>query len=237
MSVFRSLLMANAAVDPLKVPLTFTAEEAGSKVTLIPRNITLSGMHYRMGKSGLWLPYIANTAIGLPNIGDSCQFWNSEDRLGTSYNTTALFWGSGKVSASGNIQSLLNWRTDCPDRSFQYMFNAQSNLSDVSKLLLPATSVGVYSYQYMFERCRFETPPILPNITYYGTGGMAYMFINSSITSMRVGFTSWGDSANPFFKDWLSGVPSTGTFYKPSALPEEYGASRIPEGWTVVNID
>lgn len=237
MSVFRSLMMANAAVDPLTVPLTFTAEEAGATVTLILTGFTISGMHYRMGKSGAWLPYTAGTVIDLPNIGDSCQFWNSEDRLGTAYNTIARFRIVGRISASGNIQSLLNWRTDCPDRSFQYMFQAQSNLSDVSKLLLPATSVGVYSYQYMFDRCRFEVSPLLPDITYFGTGGMAYMFIDSSITSMRVGFTSWGEAANPFFKDWLSGVPSTGTFYKPSALPEEYGASRIPEGWTVVNID
>jgi hypothetical protein len=237
MSVFRSLLMANAAVDPLTVPLTFTAEEAASRVELVPTGLTLSGMHYRMGNSGLWMPYTAGTVLTLQNVGDSCQFWNSEDRLGTAYNTNLRIRITGRVSASGNIQSLLNWRTDCPDRSFQYMFQSQSGLSDVSKLLLPATSVGAYSYQYMLVGCSSNTAPTLPNITYYGTGGMAYMFVSSRVTSMRVGFTSWGDSANPFFKDWLSGVPSTGTFYKPSALPEEYGASRIPEGWTVVNID
>lgn len=248
MSMFRSLMMANAAVDPLKVPLTLTAEEAGATIAIHTYGgLAIPGMHYRMGKSGAWTPYTVGTVLALPNVGDSCQFWNSEDRLGTEYNTSARFTLAKKVSASGNIQSLLNWRKDCPDRSFQYMFYAQRSLSDISQLLMPATSVGTYAYSNIFTECRSSVSPHLPAFTNLGDGAMAYMFMNSTITTVRVGFTSWGGNpADHYFSGWLSGVPSNGIFYKPSALPEEfgivgvaesYGTNRIPEGWTVVNID
>jgi hypothetical protein len=62
----------------------------------------------------------------------------------------------------------------------------------------------------------------------------------STLEEVTVHFTDWGTSYDSTFNGWLSGVSPTGTFYKPSALPEEIGEaheSRIPTGWTVVNID
>ena len=54
----------------------------------------------------------------------------------------------------------------------------------------------------------------------------------SRIADIEVSFSSWDGN---FSGDWVSGVAASGTFTKPSALPEEYGTSRIPTGWTVVN--
>ena len=53
------------------------------------------------------------------------------------------------------------------------------------------------------------------------------------LSLIKVHFTAWGKQTSA----WVSNVPSTGTFYKPSALPDEFSGDRIPTGWTVVNID
>lgn len=54
----------------------------------------------------------------------------------------------------------------------------------------------------------------------------------SKLNEIHVKFTTWSNSGG-----WVNGVSSSGTFYKPSALPETYGTNYIPTGWTVVNID
>lgn len=234
MSVFRSLMMANAAVDPLKVPLTFTAEEAGSTVALNTVGTqTISSMHYRMGKSGAWMPYTAGTVIDLPNIGDSCQFWNGSKYLSDSSGKRANFKLTGKVGASGNIQSLLNWRTDgYPFGCFNHLFLSQSALTKMP--IIPAvTSMQAYYLNNAFHGtsiAKAEIPgmPLLESC-YYRT------FMScTKLKEIRVHFTEWHNTAT---NEWVSSVSPTGTFYKPSALPEEYGVSRIPTGWTVVNID
>ena len=54
----------------------------------------------------------------------------------------------------------------------------------------------------------------------------------TNLSLIKVYFTAWGAQTN----NWVTNVKSTGTFYKPTALPEEYGISKIPPDWTVVNI-
>lgn len=261
MSGFRRGMIANAtASDPmLKVPLTFTAEEAGATVALnVYGTCTIPGMHYRMGVAGDWMPYTAGTVLTLANIGDSCQFWNSAETLAiNAYNSNyAKFVIPKKMSASGNIMSLLNWREDCYDQCFFALFTG----AKITKApLLPATELATLCYDYMFSYCALIEPPKLPaTVLAYGCyrsmlascpaltkaptlpaeTSVDHCYNNmlngcSNLTEIRVHFTSWSDATY----QWVYGVTSTGTFYKPSALPEEYGESRIPEGWTVVNID
>lgn len=235
MSVFRSLMMANAAVDPLKQPLTFTAEEAGATVALnTVGTLTIPGMHYRMGKSGLWLPYTAGTVIDLPNIGDSCQFWNSDSTLSINGSNYANFLIPKKVSATGNIQSLLNWSNTLHEYCFCYLFYAAGNGGVTCTPYMPAKTLVKGCYYYMF----FYTPNLkkaefmAETLATQSCGGMFQSCW--SLKERRVHFTEWHANATG---SWGFNAPSTGTFYKPSALPEEYGTSRIPEGWTVVNID
>lgn len=259
MSGFRRGMIANAtASDPmLKVPLTFTAEEAGATVTLnVYGSVTIPAMHYRMGKSGLWLPYTAGTVIDLPNIGDSVQFWNNAETLSAWTNDYAGFSLPKKVAASGNIQSMLNWRTDCPFRCFNQLF---LGVKLTSLPLMPAKIIGGSSYYNMYGNYSkiYQTKLILDfplstesflHMFQFATGfeavelrgertetvNMRAMFRGcTTLKEITVHFTSWvGESS-----DWVLDVSSGGTFYKPSALPEEYGTARIPEGWTVVNID
>ena len=116
MSGFRRGLMANAAIDPLKVPLTFTAAEAGAVIVLAFRNMDAAGIYYRTGTTGSWLPvsdsdmtengqYKYFTVTTLNGIGDKVQFWNANDRLGTAYNvyTTFTFSNRWRLPETSNL--------------------------------------------------------------------------------------------------------------------------------------
>ncbi len=53
----------------------------------------------------------------------------------------------------------------------------------------------------------------------------------TSLTKVRVSFTEWEDDATT---EWLSSVAPTGTFICPKELPKEFGESRIPPRWKVI---
>jgi hypothetical protein len=59
-------------------------------------------------------------------------------------------------------------------------------------------------------------------------------FYCTKLSSIEVSFTSWTQATNSTV-DWVGGVASSGTFTKPAALATEYGANRIPTGWTVID--
>ena len=113
------------------------------------------------------------------------------------------------------------------------MFNGCTSLTTAPSL--PATTLATNCYSWMFINCTsLTTAPELPAAIlapscYYG------MFNGcTSLTSMNVNFTDWNSSNNSTI-NWVSGVSASGTFSKPSALSEEYGANRIPSGWTIIN--
>jgi hypothetical protein len=55
----------------------------------------------------------------------------------------------------------------------------------------------------------------------------------TNLNNINVHFSAWYPSDATF--NWVKGVSSSGTFTCPAALPEERGASYIPEGWTRVD--
>jgi hypothetical protein len=54
----------------------------------------------------------------------------------------------------------------------------------------------------------------------------------TNLNSINVNFSAW-DTADET-TNWVKNVSSSGTFTCPADLPEEFGISRIPTGWTVV---
>ena len=115
---------------------------------------------------------------------------------------------------------------------YSYMFKGCTGLTSAPEL--PATTLMVTCYGYMFQGCTgLMSAPELP-ATKLGRNSYIRMFEGcTNLSLIKVRLTTWGASTS----NWVSGVSSTGTFYKPSALPEEYGTGKIPTGWTVVNID
>jgi hypothetical protein len=63
------------------------------------------------------------------------------------------------------------------------------------------------------------------------------IFSNTPVISVDIDFTAWGPYSHwPNTIGWMMNVPAGGTFYKPSALPENKGGrDDIPASWTVVN--
>ena len=311
--------------DTWYMPLTFTAKKAGStvKLTIGEGSPIVSGLQYRLGTSGNWNTYVIDTVINLTNIDDKVQFQNTNDRLNIaaipfdfeSQTQYVQFVMTGTIAASGNIQSMLNYRDDCPAECLRYLFYYCDSLLTPPEL--PAKNLGASCYGFLFAHCTsLRTPPELPativprygyNHMFWGCtnlteapelpataldyGCYSYMFsgctslktapeklpattlarncynemffdckalINAPelpaaelvddcyrqmfwccrhLKSIKVRFTNWQDGDFAGTINWVPSVASTGTFYKPRALPEEYGDDRIPEGWTVVNID
>ena len=117
------------------------------------------------------------------------------------------------------------------------MFQGCTGLTNAPEL--PATTLSTCCYYSMFNGCTGLTnAPELPAKT-LATQCYRLLFKGcKNISIIKIHFTSWDISAvSGKTNGWVNGVSPTGTFYKPSALPEEYGTSKIPTGWTVVNID
>lgn len=109
------------------------------------------------------------------------------------------------------------------------MFSRCIRLQDAPEL--PATNLAEGCYMNMFDNCRalasapkLKAAKLVPEC-------YAYMFRDCALlgnvtclaTNPGAGYTD----------DWLSGVPSSGTFVKKSGVSWPSGSSGIPSGWTV----
>ena len=161
-------------VDMTKVPLTFTAEEAGAKLSLKSSNgptVTLETSP--TGKEGSWQPYNIGDEITLANVGDKIMFRNSSDQIqvmGTIYNKYNYFEiKSGKIAASGNIMFLIDKTGELRDLSgklycYYNMFSGCTSLTQAPEL--PATALNNSCYANMFNGCTsLTTAPTLPATT------------------------------------------------------------------------
>jgi hypothetical protein len=190
---------------------------------------------------------------------------NLNEELSLSSSDLFNFQLTGRIAASGNVQSMLNFKKECVERCFCHLLSNNEALVSAPELPattlaracyygmfqgctsltkapeLPATTVERACYYVMFQGCTSLTKaPELPATTlvescYYG------IFKDcTKLNYIKVGFTAWLVQGTHPTTDWVAGVGSTGTFYKPSALPEQFGNpynAYIPSGWTVVNTD
>jgi hypothetical protein len=173
----------NPVDDESPTSLTFIAESAGSTVKLTKSGSpTVDGLQYRMGTSGGWTPYTINTVLTLTNIGDCVQFQNTLEELSKSTSNYVKFVMSGKIAATGNIMSMLNYIDECKTDCFANLFNGCSSLTTAPTL--PATNLAQSCYEYMFYGCRsLTTAPTLPatNLTKW-----CYQYMFSSCRSLTV---------------------------------------------------
>ena len=133
---------------------------------------------------------------------------------------TALKYGPSSLSTSRQFP-----------RCFGNMFKNCSSLTEAPVL----TADSVWDCRSIFENCT-SLQKIVVNIDYIDDTGLYHAFMGcSSLNDVTVSFTEWPGGAST--GDWMDGVASSGTFRKPSDLPETYGDSNIPTNWTVVNTD
>jgi hypothetical protein len=110
------------------------------------------------------------------------------------------------------------------------MFYGCSSLTKAPEL--PATTLTENCYINMFNGCTSLTQaPELPatNLVNYCYSTMFYNCTN--LNNININFSAW-DPTNAT-TNWVTNVSSLGTFTCPADLPETYGTSYIPTGWTI----
>ena len=164
--------------EMLKTPLTFTAEEAGSTIKMCGHNIgpylapTVYLETSTTGEEGSWSDFIVDsTTITLTNVGDKVYFRAKQDneRFGTRPVSYNYFVMTGKISASGNLNTLLKADgsvLDLTGRDCCY-FSVFEDCTSLTKAPeLPATTLAEGCYSEMFQNCSSLTKaPELPATT------------------------------------------------------------------------
>ena len=250
--------------------LCFTAEEDGATIGMQAVNSAPAVTLETSYDGDAWEPfYVGETSIALKK-GERVYFRAGEGgnaRTASSlsnYNNFSI--ADGRVSASGNIESLLNG--DSPDsvmstnNCYTGLFQGCTSLTHAPELPattlksscysrmflgctslthapeLPATILTSRCYANMFQGCTSLThAPELPATTLI-TGCYSYMFAScSNLNFIECSMADFGSKTSL----WVSGVYPTGTFICPTALGTnetiKRGTSYCPEGWTVINKD
>ena len=218
--------------------LCFTAEATNSSVQLTAVGSAPSVTLIKSFDGVNWEDYAVGEVIELPSIGNYVYLAAGEGgnkTFGSSLSDYHMFVINGLVAASGDITSLRRFgllQTTLANYCYNSMFHGCTGLTSAPEL--PATTLNTSCYNRMFYGCTgLTSAPELPATT-LATYCYNSMFSGCTRLSLiKVNFTAWGTQTNT----WVSNVSPTGTFYKPSALPEEFSTSKIPTGWTVVNID
>ena len=162
--------LKNSKIKPTAKYLCFTAVEDlelgfGEYQTMSRK----PQLQYSIDDMDAWEDYTLNTAVAL-SAGQKC-YWRG---LTTTLNSTTeylYFDSTGKVEASGEVDSLINWAS-LSSGCYRYLFKGCSELLTAPEL--PSTELANYCYDHMFQGCtNLILPPELPatvmkNDCYYG---------------------------------------------------------------------
>ena len=131
---------------------------------------TKAGLSYSLDNGDTWTSLAANTATPTVNSGNKILFKGTMTPSGSNPFGIGTFSSTGKYNASGNVMSLLfgdNFigQTDLTrkNRAFYQLFYSNTHLVDAANLILPATTLSILCYYYMFYNCTsLTTAPELP---------------------------------------------------------------------------
>ena len=188
----------------------------------------MSGLKYSLdGKT--WLSYQDNFEIILYNVGDYVKF---KDTNPNRTKNLGQFNLSGKIACTGELNSLVNGKLDWHENCFDGLFRNQSSLTTAPSITFNTLDYNALGMAFCdckkLKRIRFNVKG-----SSNGYRGMQQVLQGcDNLSVIEVDFKSWDNEQTDY---WCNGVSSTGVFVKPSELPLEYGISRIPEGWTVIN--
>ena len=228
--------------------LCFTAEEAGSTVKLTDANVfdNQPAVYLQTSTNGTqWNDYTVNDTIQLAKVGDKVYFKAKYQNTQMAvpygeYYSYHNFEMTGKIAASGNINSLLEENEETArtmslsgrDACYFSLFNGCISLTTAPEL--PATTLANNCYDNMFYRCTSLTSaPELPATT-LATNCYESMFSECiNLNTIKLGYTgNFANAPSNAFNNWVSVVASEGTFYY-NGDDRTTGPNAIPTGWTV----
>ena len=210
--------------------LRFTAVE--------PSTVMLRGggteeffMLYRKNELGYWSKVSFDAPIQL-DAGEYIEFYGNYP--GTTFLEDLFEEDAGEYDGTG---CLIGFKTTGKLRASGY-------LNSVSEFKTAIEG----SYRLLFSECPgLLSTPAIPQMTGkdYKGDTIAFpfeaMMYAPDLEEIHVEFTNWNGAAD---KKWYFNLPQTGTFYKPSELPETRGTvdnsgfgTYIPPFWNVVNIE
>ena len=160
--------------------LCFTAEEANSVVGMAANGSapTVSLEYSTDGNTWSQFEIGYDTAVTLANIGDKMYVRatsSGNTGMSSSYSDYNQFIMMGKISASGNVNTLLDQNGNATLTEWCYFNMFQNCVSLTSAPELPSTTLANYCYANMFNGCTaLTTAPELPATTLanYCYGGM-----------------------------------------------------------------
>ena len=149
---------------PYSTPLTMEALTAGSIVITSPK----SGMQFSVNGGTKTKINSTNDFTIHVSAGEKMAFYGDGTNI-TAYNDTKITGGTAQVKVYGNIMSLVD-ETDyetatalSAEETFDSFFDSNTNLTDASGLLLPATTLTTRCYANLFANCEALTAaPALP---------------------------------------------------------------------------
>ena len=162
-----------ALFEPSKEPLTFSILSAGTIIWRASNTSIAKTIEYKLN-NGAWASITSNTGSSAPTItvnsGDKLQFRGNNAQYSTNYSNYNSFSGStASFEAKGNIMSLIygddfkNKLTISSTYAFGELFRGCAKLVSAENLILPATTLASFCYQYMFMNCTsLTTAPELP---------------------------------------------------------------------------
>ena len=244
-------------INALKaLTLTATADNSSVKLT---KNGTLDNT-FEVDKGNGWEGYAFGTVIPL-NAGESCKWRCSAHPTTQSDQNYVQFVMTGKIEASGNVNSMLSsdfenlTSLSGYDYAFRGLFKGCTSLTQAPQL--SATALVLSCYASMFEGCTSLTQaPQLPATT-LETNCYASMFEGctsltqapalpaKALAASCYGAMFWGCSKlnevriaattteTYALNNWLRGVSATGDFYcDPNAtIFPTDSVVGIPKGW------
>lgn len=115
--------------------LCFTAEEAGSTIKLSKNGSPPAVLLQKSTDGQNWSTYSINETITLNNVNDTVYFKATgvNQKFSTGTSSYYKFVMTGRIAASGNVNSLLNENynevTTLPTYAFNYLFSDCSSLT------------------------------------------------------------------------------------------------------------
>lgn len=233
-AVVRGDSFANYSIEtPESSDLCFTALEDNSSV-----GMTLGGnqqinkeLYYKVNNQNWELWDLSPITL---NTGDKMYVKSSDSNaLALSPAYRLYFVMSGKISASGNIMSLLNYTDTMPQYAFCGLFGQCASLTTAPEL--PATTLSPFCYYNMFMKCVSLTEaPELPAETLVQNCYNMMFAMCTALNYIKVGFKTTNVSMTSCLMNWVTQVSPTGTFVMPTdSAFNTTGINGIPAGWTV----
>ena len=237
----------------------FPILNVGDKLYLRGNNLTYSMPNVNNSQSKIIQPAVVMIDYSIDVNGSPIYRWDNND---------------GEYNVYGNIMSLIDkdnyfslttlstngYDTYTYIGTFYKMF-ADTNVVNASGLMLPATTLTVGCYGYMFKGCTLLTAtPELPATTltpacYYGMfSGCTSLTIApelpattlaadcyhdmfygcTSLNYVKYSGTAGWSNYNGEFEYWLYNVAYNGTFVNPNNIDFPRNDNGIPSSWTII---